>query len=154
MEVKNVSLTLGTARLFYEAWNRAPDTYLIAFHKKVFPIIIDRISAYTTTIELFDLDSDGLDEVLVFYPAGGNQFQLKGYRLLDVGSTYIKITRIEGMHLSSNMHSIEVLPKKIIVKNQQWLIDDEAVALLTVDEYRYDGGELILERTSKEKLYE
>ena len=157
VEVKNESLTLGTAKLLYKArdgvLDETMDTYLIAFLNGRYPQIIDRFLGHTTTIKLFDLDSDGLDEVLVFFHAGNKQYKLKGYRLLE-DLIHKEITPIDGMHLSSNMRSIEVLPEKMLVKNQQWIIDDETAALLTVDEYRYVDGELVLDRTSTQKIYE
>ena len=88
--------------------------------------------------------------LVLFYHAGGNQFQAQGYVFVDRGLYYNDIIPVSGMPVSSNMRSIDVVGGKIIVRNQNRISENEA--LIVVDEYTIDDGRLVI-KSSKETVF-
>lgn len=154
LEVKNESLIFRIGSLRYEApdglLDEASERYLIAFRDGGAPVIVGSIPGHSVSMRLIPLDGGSTDMLVLFYHAGGNQFQAQGYVFVDRGLYYNDIIPVSGMPVSSNMRSIDVVGGKIIVRNQNRISENEA--LIVVDEYTIDDGRLVI-KSSKETVF-
>lgn len=144
IELKD-GLHVETRRLLFTApdgvFDETRDTYLVAFYGKGYPQVIDRIMGHTAKLMLDDVDKDGSNELLLFYHAGGNQYQLKVYVLEKTEYSEPQIKPIGEGVFSSNMGFVKVIDGEIIVKNQFRHSVNEAT--ITTEIYRLVNGALI-----------
>ena len=131
------TITVVTAKLFYKnnSGISAPsnESYILSVIDGKYPKIIDAVEGHSVTFQLVDLDEVKGPELLVYYFSGGNQYAVKLY-----GVQGIDITPLETQPGSSNMRSIKIDGKKIIVENEERISESEAFIL--IDSYAVLGG--------------
>lgn len=115
------------------------ERYIVLHQENGYPIIGACISGHTVDLKLKDVDEDQDLELLVFYFSGGNQYALE---LFEISKG--KIIPFKNQPNSSNMRSIEVKNKKIIVKNI--LSTDNVKRKITSDVYVLSNGDCILSK--------
>ena len=110
------SMKIGVAKLLYcdKSGDFMPtnERYIIIYSDDAYPIIGSIILGHTVSLKIEDVDGDGELELLSYYFAGGNQYVLELFEISEE-----KLFPFRNQPGSSNMRSIEIINKKIIVKN-------------------------------------
>jgi hypothetical protein len=140
------TVTLAGAKLFYKDENgdTGPtfDGYFVEVINTNYPIIVDMLKGPVVSLRLADVDENKGDEMLVFYIAGTHQY---GVNIYTVDGT--EVTPLKTQPVSSNMHSVEVKGKDIIVKNEE--IGDDGKRFLSTATYNVVHGDCKLVREEK-----
>ena len=141
--------SIQTAYLLFQDEDGYPagtnEIYLFTFLNGVYSKIEDQIYGHTATLKVADLNSDETLELLVFYSAGGHQYILKLYHILDS-----ELRPVEDGHVASNMHSIEIEDNEIHVNHHQGISANEAI--IKTSRYRMIGDTLQHLDTSSETV--
>ena len=115
------TVRLSGAKLFYkdEDGEITPteERYLVEVINNRYPIIVDTLKGPIVSIRLADVDENKGDELLVFYSAGAHQYGVNIYAIEPILGT--QVTPIKTQPVSSNMRSVEVKGREIVVKNEQ-----------------------------------
>jgi hypothetical protein len=117
----------------------ANESYVIEVIDGGYPRIIDVLEGHSVKFQLVDVDEKKGDEVLAFYFSGGNQYGVNIYRVEG-----IEVKPIKTQPGSSNMRSVRVTGKEIVVKNQERNV--EGVRFISTEVYRVAGGDCKLVR--------
>jgi hypothetical protein len=140
-------MRLSVGRLFYKDGDgdtvATEDSYIVEVIDDHSPRIIDALNGQTVSFQLADLDEDKGDEVLAYYFAGGNQYGVKIYK---VNGT--EVTPLKTQPHSSNMRSVTLRGKDIVVKNQG--ATAEGVRFFSTETYRIVAGGCKLVREEKQ----
>lgn len=136
------NLSVQAGRLLYPRNNEQPldeaaDLYVVAWMGHV-PMIIDRIYGHTPQFEIRDINSDGKNELLLWYHTGANQFGLKIYTINEKVFDFEYFTPVKA-DLMSNMGSIKIVDGQIILQNQQFVSSPQSGAILSTETYRFVG---------------
>lgn len=146
------TVALGGARLFFkdrdETMTSTEDGYFVEVINNRYPIIVDTLKGQVVNIRLADVDENKGDEVLVFYSAGTHQYGVNLYTIEPILGT--QITPLKTQPVSSNMHSVEVKGKDIIVENEE--IGADGKRFISTDTYIVVHGDCNLVREDKTKL--
>lgn len=141
---ETVALTGG--KLFYkneeDITGPAEEDYLVEIINNKYPRIVDMLDGRITNIELADVDENKGNELLVFYFAGGNQY---GVRIYTVNG--IDVKPLKSQPVSSNMRSVKVQGKDIVVKNEG--IGADGKRFVSTDTYTVAKGDCKLVREEK-----
>ena len=118
------TVTLGAAKLFYKdkedkdgEMTPTEESYFVEVSDNGYPIIVDTLKGPVVSIRLADVDENKGDEMLVFYSAGAHQYGVNIYTIEPILGSEVKPLKTQPV--SSNMHSVEVKGKDIIVKNEE-----------------------------------
>lgn len=130
-------ITLVTAKLFYKIDEGvlipSNETYVLSVLDGSYPKIVDVLEGHSVSFQLADLDEIEGSELLAYYFAGGNQFAVKLYRVKGTD-----ITPLRTQPGRSNMRSIRIDGKKIIVENEERISRNKALVL--IDSYAVIDG--------------
>ncbi len=137
------TISLRVAKLFYKDPDGitvpANETYIIEVIDGAYPKIIDVIEGHSVKFQLADVDEKKGDEVLVYYFSGGNQYGVNIYTVQG-----IDVKPLKAQPRSSNMRSVRLSGKEIIVRNEQR--SAEGVRFISTEVYRVVGGDCKLVR--------
>jgi hypothetical protein len=143
------TVTLRAAKLFFKDKDGdtgpTEESYFVAVSDNGYPIIVDTLKGPVVSIRLADVDENKGDEVLVFYSAGAHQYGVNIYTIEPILGS--EVTPLKTQPVSSNMHSVEVKGKDIIVKNEE--IGDDGKWFLSTATYNVVHGDCKLVREEK-----
>lgn len=143
------TVTLGGAKLFFKdedgEMTPAEEGYFVEVINNSYPIIVDTLKGRVVSIRLADVDENKGDEVLVFYSAGAHQYGVNVYTIEPILGT--QVTPLKTQPVSSNMRSVEVKGKDIVVKNEQ--IGPDGKRFISTDTYNVAQGDCKLIREEK-----
>ena len=140
---------LCSSKLFYEekddGFVPATERYVVEFVNDR-PRIIDGFDCHTVSFQLADVDDNPGDELLMFYFSGGNQFGVKLYEVRG-----IDVTPLKTQPHSSNMRSVKVKGKNIIVETEEHNLDGGR--FISTEIYSVMGGECKLVKEQNGPLF-
>ena len=143
------TVTLGAAKLFFKDKDGdttpTEESYFVEVSDNGYPIIVDTLKGPVVSIRLADVDENKGDEVLVFYSAGAHQYGVNIYTIEPILGT--EVTPLKTQPVSSNMRSVEVKGKDIIVKNEE--IGADGKRFLSTATYNVAKGDCKLVREEK-----
>jgi hypothetical protein len=137
--------TLRAAKLFYKDGGGTLPTqedYLVEIVNNSYPRIVDMLDGRVSNIQLADVDENKGNELLVFYFAGGNQY---GVRIYTING--IEVKPLISQPVSSNMRSVEVKGKDIVVKNEE--LSAEGKRFISTETYSVAHGDCKVVREEK-----
>lgn len=115
------------------------EIYICLYLKDSYPIISKKIDGHSIQLKLFDIDNDNDKELLAFYNAGGHQFCLSIFKIIDD-----KLIQYENCPITSNMRSINLISGEIIVKNL--IINSDGTRNIISDAYSLKNYKCILKK--------
>ncbi|QSX39439.1 hypothetical protein [Shewanella cyperi] len=116
------------------------DFYVIQYNTNGYPAIIDRETGHGPKLQTVDLDSDGIEEVVLAFKSGGNQTLMNIYRLSD-----FNLSKLDTTKLSSNMASIEIVENSnspVFIKVSNAEVAPSNQQIVVVENYFLSNGKL------------
>jgi hypothetical protein len=108
------------------------------------PIIVDRLNGPLVSFQLADVDENKGGEVLAFYFNRGNQYGVRIYKLDG-----INLTPLAAQPVSSNVRSVKLSGKNIVVENEQIAADGHRFISRDTNKVTAGNCELIKEEKSQ-----
>lgn len=136
--------TFQTTRLIYRDrdgyLSGSTDSYLLGIVDGVQPIILDGVDGHGSSLKSIQMKATPRPLLAWFFVSGTHIFNLRLYRIHE-----FELEWIEDAHVTSNIHSINIVDQHIVVKNTERLDDpeDNRYKLIT-ESYALEDDKLVL----------